>query len=257
MDDGIIQRMRSFREWFSGFKDHYVIIGGAACSLIMGEEEIEFRQTKDIDVVLLVEALDAGFGKRLWAYIIEAGYAHRQKSTGKSQFYRFYKPKSATYPEMIELFSRRIDGLTLPDDAVITPVPMGEDISSLSAILLNDEYYGFLRNGVRRIDGTPVLDEVHMIPFKAKAWLELTRRKEVSGGVDANDIRKHRRDVYRMVDLITDGFKFTLPKAVEQDMCDFMKAMRELLPNMPLKERRMDQMRIEKIATFFGLPVSA
>jgi hypothetical protein len=256
MDRGIIQRIQSFREWFSGFEDNYVIIGGAACSLIMGEEEIEFRQTKDIDVVLLVEALDSEFGRRFWNYVIEAGYEHRQKSTGTSQFYRFYKPKSATYPEMIELFSRRIDGLTLPDDAVITPVPIGDDISSLSAILLNDEYYGFLRNGVRRIGGTPVLDEIHMIPFKAKAWIELTRRKEASGGVDANDIRKHKRDVYRMVDLITDSFKFTLPKVVEQDMCNFVKAMRELLPNTPPKERGAEEMRIEKIVTFFGLPVS-
>jgi hypothetical protein len=81
MDKGIIQRMRSFREWFFGFEDNYVIIGGAACSLIMDEEEIEFRQTKDIDVVLLVEALDAEFGRRFWAYVTEAGYEHRQKST--------------------------------------------------------------------------------------------------------------------------------------------------------------------------------
>jgi hypothetical protein len=32
MDNSIIERMRSFKEWFSDFSDSYVIIGGAACS---------------------------------------------------------------------------------------------------------------------------------------------------------------------------------------------------------------------------------
>jgi hypothetical protein len=68
----------------------------------------------------------------------------------------------------------KIDGLKLPETALVTPIPIGEDISSLSAILLNDDYYHFLRDGVRKIDGLPILDEVHLIPFKAKAWLELT-----------------------------------------------------------------------------------
>jgi hypothetical protein len=59
-----------------------------------------------------------------------------------------------------------------------------------------------------------------------------------------------------MVDLITDGFKFTLPKVVEQDMCDFVMAMRELLPSTPSKERGAEQVKIEKIITFFGLSAS-
>lgn len=38
----------------TGFEDQYVIIGGTACDLIMENEELPFRATKDIDIVLIV-----------------------------------------------------------------------------------------------------------------------------------------------------------------------------------------------------------
>ena len=76
---------------------------------------------------------------------------------------------------MIELLSRRIDKITLPPDAVLTPIPIDDEISSLSAILLDDEYYEFLRTGVTVLEGIPVLSASHLIPFKAKAWLDCKR----------------------------------------------------------------------------------
>jgi hypothetical protein len=50
--------MQSFKEWFADYSDNFVIIGGAACSLIMEAESADFRPTKDVDIVLLVEALN-------------------------------------------------------------------------------------------------------------------------------------------------------------------------------------------------------
>jgi hypothetical protein len=256
MENGIIQRMQSFKDRFRDYGDNFVIIGGAACSLILSEEEAEFRATKDVDIVLLVEVLSADFGKRFWEYVKESGYRHCQKSSGKPQFYRFYDPILPNCPEMLELFSRRIDGLLLPEDAVLTPIPIGNDISSLSAILLNDEYYDFLRGGVRRIGGLPVLDELYMIPFKAKAWLELTEQKAKGGNVDSKDIRKHKRDIYRLSDVVADGFKLKLPSAVETDMRDFIAGAQEEIGKSPAKERRAEQLRFERLAVFFGLPIS-
>ena len=49
----------------------------------------DFRATKDIDMVLIIEALTAEFGTAFWNYITEAGYEHKNKSTGETQFYRF------------------------------------------------------------------------------------------------------------------------------------------------------------------------
>ena len=45
-----------FREKFQGYENQYVIIGGTACDLIMENEELPFRATKDIDIVLIVES---------------------------------------------------------------------------------------------------------------------------------------------------------------------------------------------------------
>ena len=109
--------------------------------------ESTLENTKDIDLVLIIEALTPEFGKRFWEYISQAGYEHRNKSTGEPQFYRFSKPTSTSYPAMIELFSRKTDIIVLPQDAVLTPIPLDENISSLSAILLDENYYQFLKAG--------------------------------------------------------------------------------------------------------------
>ena len=50
----------------TGFEDQYVIIGGKACDLIMENEELPFRATKDIDIVLIVESITVEFRKQFW-----------------------------------------------------------------------------------------------------------------------------------------------------------------------------------------------
>ena len=59
----------SFREWFKGSEEQYAIIGGTACDILMTEEGLDFRATKDIDLVLIIEAVDANFGKKFWEYV--------------------------------------------------------------------------------------------------------------------------------------------------------------------------------------------
>lgn len=52
---------------FRDFPDRYVLVGGVACDVLMGEAGLAFRATKDLDVVLLVEVLDAAFAQAFWA----------------------------------------------------------------------------------------------------------------------------------------------------------------------------------------------
>lgn len=215
-----------FKEWFRGYEDHYAIIGGTACDLLMAEEGLEFRGTKDIDIVLIVEAITPEFGKRFWEFIRNAGYEHCNKSTGLPQFYRFSQPKEAGYPYMIELFSRKIDAITLPQNAVLTPLPVDEDISSLSAILLDDNYYQLLRSGTIVIDGVTVLGAAHLIPFKAKAWLDLTERKSKGEPVDSKNIRKHKNDVFRLSALLAPGMQIVVNQVVLDDLQKFFTAIR-------------------------------
>jgi len=214
-----------FKEWFRGYEDHYAIIGGTACDLLMAEEGLDFRGTKDIDLVLIVEAINPEFGRRFWEFVRSAGYEHRNKSTGQPQFYRFSHPTEAGYPFMIELFSRRVDAIVLPEDAVLTPLPLDEDISSLSAILLDDNYYQLLRSGTVVVDGVTVLGAAHLIPFKAKAWLDLTARKANGENADSKNIRKHKNDVFRLSALLTPNTQIMVNQTVWNDMQAFLIAM--------------------------------
>ena len=221
----MITGYEKFKERFAGFEGQYVLIGGTACDIIMENEELPFRATKDIDIVLLVESITIEFGKQFWGFIKEAGYEHLNKSTGKAQFYRFTSPKNREYPYMIEIFSKKPDFIMIDNKSMLTPLPIDEEISSLSAILLNDTYYDLLKNGQIVIDGIPVLRPTCLIQFKAKAWLDLRERKNNGEHIDSRNIRKHKNDVFRLARLITSDTRQHLEKEIAIDMKCFLRAI--------------------------------
>jgi hypothetical protein len=57
----LIPSLERFREQFHGLEPSYVLIGGAAAHLLLDEAGLPFRATKDLDIVLCVEALDGAF----------------------------------------------------------------------------------------------------------------------------------------------------------------------------------------------------
>ena len=93
----------SFKKWFEGYDDQFVIIGGTACDILMSEDGQDFRATKDIDMVLIVESLTPDFGRRFWEYVKEGGYQHKNKSSGEPQFYRFTNPGKPGFPTCVNL----------------------------------------------------------------------------------------------------------------------------------------------------------
>lgn len=211
-----------FRAHFAGHEHQYALIGGAACDLIMDEVGLDFRATRDLDIVLIVEALDGAFAERFWAFVEAGGYEVRERSAGEKILYRFQKPKAEDFPAMLELFSRAPEGLQLAEDSRLTPIPIDDAASSLSAILLDEDYYDFLKSMVRVVDGIPLLDEAAIIPFKARAWLDLSRDREAGGKVDEKNIKKHRNDVARLLQLLSPEASFALPDAVARDMRSFV-----------------------------------
>lgn len=53
----MVAGIERFQDWFRGYEDQYAIIGGTACDLLMEDEGLTFRDTKDIDLVLIIEAM--------------------------------------------------------------------------------------------------------------------------------------------------------------------------------------------------------
>ncbi len=187
-----------FKEHFKGYEDHYVLIGGAACDLAMDAIGESFRVTKDLDIVICIESLTPDFISLFWDFVKAGNYETRQKSTDKKLFYRFHSPIKKRYPFMLELFSRIPDALKYKGEGHLTPIPTEEEASSLSAILLNNDYYAFLQAGKTKTYGVPVVRPEYIIPLKAKAWLDLTQRKAVGEQIDTRAINKHRADIFRL-----------------------------------------------------------
>ena len=209
----------SFKEWFKGSEEQYAIIGGTACDILMTEEGLDFRGQEPVEA----DAFESGC----------------------PQFYRFSHPITNQYPAMIELFTRKLDAIQLPEDAVLTPLPMDEDISSLSAILLDDDYYEFLKQGKVTVDGVTVLDAAYLIPFKAKAWMDLTDRKAAGEHVDSKNIKKHKNDVFRLTELIDPTAKVVAPQGVYADIQEFVQRMKN--ENVDIKQLGLVGRTKEKI----------
>ncbi|WP_178080987.1 hypothetical protein [Pseudomonas sp. DrBHI1] len=129
-----VRGLTLFGQHFSRYRDQYVLIGGVASSLVMDEAGVSFRTTKDLDIVLVIEALDSQFVAAFWAFVHSGGYQIRQASTARPVFYRFQNPTDETYPAQLELFSRTPDEFDHPEHATLTPIPTDESVSSLSAI---------------------------------------------------------------------------------------------------------------------------
>jgi len=217
--------MNKFQEHFADFGDQYVLIGGAASDLVMEDAGATFRATKDLDIVLCLEALNQEFAEAFWEFINAGGYQNQQRSTGDKIFYRFDRPTDKNYPVMLELFSRTPDTLVLGDDSHLTPIPISEDVSSLSAILLDEDYYHFLHQHILEIDGVSVVDQECLIPLKARAWLDLNSRLEAGEKIDSRNIKKHKYDVFRLFQVLSPEQRLELPEAIASDMHRFLDAL--------------------------------
>jgi hypothetical protein len=123
---------------------------------------------------------------------------------------------------MLELFSRIPDGLILAPDSHLTPIPLDDALSSLSAILLDNDYYHFIIAGRKLGDGLAWIEADRLIPLKASAWLDLTARQAKGEKSDSKNIRKHLNDVLRLSQLLTATTTFELPRKVSRDLDAFL-----------------------------------
>ena len=220
----MVEGFDSFRKHFSGYEDCYTIIGGTACDILMREAAVPFRATRDIDMILLIENRFEEFAGVFWDYIRAGGYRCGWKNSELPHFYRFTEPQAAGYPTMIELFSRRPDFLT-DENIHLTPLPVSDDISSLSAIILDDNYYSLMLDGRITVDGVSVLRAEYLCIFKAKAWLDLSQKKAEGIHVNDRDLRKHKGDVFRLYAIVVPTVHIDLNDFVKGEMNAFLDAM--------------------------------
>jgi len=218
----VVKGLDLFRERFREFQNSFVLIGGAACLEWFAQQGAEFRRTDDLDIVLIVEMVDPAFVGTLRAFIAEGKYRIQEKSEGVPVLYRFAKPQNPEFPLMLELFSRKPDDMEVGDGQFIVPLPAGVDQHSLSAILLDDAYYALVRNHNAKEDGLPFANATALIPLKACAWTDLSKRKAAGENVDSKNITKHRNDVFRLAATLPGERGPELPAPIVDDLAKFL-----------------------------------
>ena len=64
-----------------------------------------------------------------------------------------------------------------------------------------------MMSGRRVVDGIGVLGAEHLIPFKMYAWINLLDRKKAGEHVNEKDLKKHKYDVFRLLQIVMAGTK--------------------------------------------------
>ena len=147
-----------FREAFQDFAENYIVIGGSACDWLFTSLNTQFRATKDIDLVVIAERMSPAFAAMIWEFVRAGGYSAYERKDGKKCFYRFLNPTVADYPFMLEFFAREPIGFPIDKKTVIVPIPVDDDdVSSLSGILMDENYYSFIRSHRIEVEGVSIL----------------------------------------------------------------------------------------------------
>jgi hypothetical protein len=127
-----------------------------------------FRATKDLDIVLVVEALDAGFVAHFWSFIDAGGYQIRLKGGENPVSIASISPRMRPIRPRSNFLSRAPDGLDHEENATLIPIPTDETVSSLSAILSDDAYYRLLLTGRLENGELSYIGADRLIPFKGR-----------------------------------------------------------------------------------------
>jgi hypothetical protein len=216
----------AFRRYFEAHAEKYVLIGGAACDLPFTKAGLDYRATKDLDIVLCVEVVDANLANTFANFLDAAGYQKRAVYDEERKFYRFEEPTDPAFPHMIELFARTSAAVDLPEGDRYVRLTVEDAVLSLSALLLDADYYPLIESGRQLIEGVSILGPDILIPFKARAFLDLSDRKAKGEQVDSDDIKKHRNDVFRLVQLLPATGELALPDAIKADLRRFIDVVK-------------------------------
>ncbi len=121
--------------------------------------------------------------------------------------------------------------MTLSTDARLTSIPMDDDLSSLSAVLLDDSYYNYVIEHSSIEEGVHLANVESLICLKARAFIDLRKRKLAGENVDTKSIRKHKNDIFRLVTMLPIAARFDVPSKLQEDIRTFASIIEKELPD--------------------------
>ena len=210
-----------------GLESEYVVIGGGAAAILMDQEGLEFRATRDVDLVLLTNA-SVALNARISDYIQLGGFKIKEATEGTPKYFRFRDPDDVAFPEMIEIFARNEQKIELVEGQYIIPV-QNDTLARISAILLDDEYFSIIKaNCIRGGSGVSIINALGNICLKARAHREMSERKALGEQVDEKDIKKHRNDILRIAVMLKGDERLVLGLRPKTDLKMAIDKLREM-----------------------------
>ncbi|MGK3125848.1 hypothetical protein ACCY16_17145 [Candidatus Pantoea formicae] len=223
-------------DYMRDYTEEYILIGGNACALNFRNIEAEFRATVDLDIVLITESTNDAFYAHFWEYIREHGYegkVFRGSNTGGCS-YRFTLPEEKREPGLpvqIELFSRKPEyfdsKLSEPGREHITLLEAGDKISNLSAILLDDEVYDFIRSSKITLENISTVNMECLFGLKSVAWHSNQKLFDEKKIADINTVLKHPQDMISIVNVMDELRETEFPPQVYQSIVVSRKELSE------------------------------
>ena len=223
----MIRGIEQIQKYLGEFTESYAIIGGTACDILMNSAGLDFRGTKDVDMIVIAEASSPAFVEKLQEMIRDGGYQRGWTKVDQVFYFRFDKPTNSAFPNMVELFSRGNALSDLAKDCSYIRLEYSTDYSPLSAILMDDNYYEFACQGVVTSNGISILSEDHLIPLKIRAWIDLSAKKAEGVIVNSEDILKHKRDVFRLCQLVIPNKIVPVSSVIYGDIQEFLASLKD------------------------------
>ena len=230
--------LNHFQDYCKDLDDHYVVVGGFATLMLLDSElENHGKATFDIDLVLLTTN-SMEMTQRIKEYVKEGEYKIQIGSKEQYQYYRFIEPQKKNFAKEIELFASNENSLGLEDGQRVIPIDPGVGLYSLSAIMLDLEYFEMIKNNVEKKHRAPCTNVQATIMLKMSAFYDLKKR-------DDSKWKKHRRDILKLALLLTGEEKIQLVGRMEQDFDTFIEHLENDIDKKILKSI-VDKLPVEK-----------
>ena len=208
--------------------DHYVVVGGFATIMLLDKElEGHGRATFDIDLVLLtINSVE--ISQRIKQYIKEGKYKVQIGEKNQYKYYRFVEPEEENFAKEIELFASNENDLELEDSQRIIPIDQEEGLYSLSAIMLDPEYFKMIKNNVDKSGRAPCTNTQATMMLKMSAFYDLKAKNDKKW-------KKHRRDILKLALILTGDEKIDLTGRMKEDFEVFIKHLDEELDQKTIR----------------------
>lgn len=207
--------LNHFQDYCKDLQEDYVVVGGFATIMLLDDElEGHGKATYDIDLVLLTTS-STKITNRIKEYITEGEYTIQKGDKDQYHYYRFVNPQKDNFAKEIELFASNENGIELNENQRIIPIDPEEGLYSLSAIMLDPEYFQMIKDNINKTLRAPCTNTQATIMLKMSAFYDLKERGDKKW-------KKHRRDILKLAMILTGEERIELVGRMKKDFNFFI-----------------------------------